>query len=78
VLEEGQATIVEFVVPASYRPRALQDLNAPAQSIVGAIVRGDQIIIPRGSDQIRPQDRLLVFATSDSVAKIRDYFTAGN
>ena len=71
-------TFVEFVVPASYRPRALQDLNAPTQSIVGAIVRGDQIIIPRGSDQIRPQDRLLVFATSDSVAKIRDYFTAGN
>lgn len=78
VLEEGQATIVELVVPASYRPRALQDLHAPAQSIVGAILRGDQIVIPRGSDQIRPQDRLLVFATSDSVAQIRDYFTAGN
>jgi trk system potassium uptake protein TrkA len=78
VLEEGQATIVELVVPSSYQPRALQELDAPAQSIVGAILRGDQVIIPRGPDQIRPQDRLLVFATSDSVAKIRDYFTAGN
>jgi trk system potassium uptake protein TrkA len=77
VLEEGQATIVELEVPSSYRPRALQDLNAPSQSIVGAILRGDQIIIPRGADQIRPQDRLLVFATSNNVAKIRDYFTAG-
>jgi trk system potassium uptake protein TrkA len=78
VLEEGQATIVELVVPAGYRPRALLELQAPSQSIVGAILRGAQVVIPRGSDQVRPHDRLLVFATSDSVAQVRDYFMAGN
>jgi trk system potassium uptake protein TrkA len=78
VLEEGQATVVELVVPAGYRPRALQDLDAPPQSIVGAILRGDEIVIPRGPDQIRPLDRLLVFATSDSVARIRDFFSSTN
>jgi trk system potassium uptake protein TrkA len=76
VLEEGQATVVELVVPAGYRPRALQDIDAPPQSIVGAILRGDEIVIPRGPDHIRPLDRLLVFATSDSVARIRDFFTS--
>lgn len=74
VLEEGQATIVEVVVPNSYRPRALAQMNAPPQSIVGAILRGSEVIVPRGADQIRPQDRLLVFATAESVGRVRDYF----
>jgi trk system potassium uptake protein TrkA len=74
VLEEGQATIVEITVPAGYRPRALMEMNAPPQSIVGAILRGNDVIIPRGPDQIRPQDRLLVFATADTVGRVRDYF----
>jgi len=74
VLEEGQATVVEISVPAGYRRRALMEMNAPAQSIVGAILRGDDVIIPRGQDQIRPQDRLLVFATAGTVGRVRDYF----
>ena len=76
VLEEGQATIVELDVPANYRPRTLLEMDAPPQSIVGAILRGQQVIVPRGNDQIRPLDRLLVFATADTVGRIRDYFAA--
>jgi trk system potassium uptake protein TrkA len=74
VLEEGQATIVELAVPRSFRPRALMELRAPARSIVGAILRGGQVIIPRGADQIRPDDRLIVFAAADAVVAVRDYF----
>jgi trk system potassium uptake protein len=74
VLEEGQATVLELVVPAGYSPRVLADLDAPADSIVGAILRGTTAIVPRGSDQIRPHDRLLVFATARSAARVRDYF----
>ena len=78
VLEEGQATVVELVVPHGFRPRALQELSVPPQSIVGAILRRDQVIIPRGPDQIRPNDRVLVFATSQSAWQIRDFFSAGS
>lgn len=74
VLEEGQATIVEIAVPAGFRPRALMDMKSPPQSIVGAILRGPEVIIPRGPDQIRPQDRLIVFAAAQSVRLVRDYF----
>ena len=76
VLEEGQATIVELVVPPGYRARSLLEMEAPPQSIIGAILRGDEVIVPRGSDQIRPNDRLLVFATEQSVPLVRDYFAA--
>lgn len=74
VLEEGQATIVEIAVPAGYHPRALAEMDAPPHSIVGAILRGNDVFVPRGPDQIRPGDRLLVFATSTSVGRVRDYF----
>jgi trk system potassium uptake protein TrkA len=74
VLEEGQATVVEIAVPAAYRPRALAEMQAPPQSIVGAILRGTEVFVPRGQDQIRPGDRLLVFATAASVGQVRDYF----
>lgn len=76
VLEEGQATVVELTVPAGYRPRSLAEMKATGESIVGAILRGNEVIIPRGHDQIRPHDRLLVFATAGSVAHVRDYFAS--
>jgi trk system potassium uptake protein TrkA len=74
VLEEGQATVVEIAVPAAYRPRALAEMDAPPQSIVGAILRGSDVFVPRGQDEIRPGDRLLVFATAGSAGQVRDYF----
>lgn len=76
VLEEGQATIVEIAVPPTFRPRALMEMQPPPQSIVGAILRGNSVVIPRGADQVRPHDRLLVFAAAHSVAAVRDYFGA--
>ena len=74
VLEEGQATIVEIAVPAGFTPQALMQMNAHPQSIVGAILRAGQVIVPRGLDQIRPHDRLIVFAAADAVRSVRDYF----
>lgn len=74
VLEEGQATIVEVEVPAGFKPQALMNMKSPPQSIVGAVLRGDDVIVPRGPDEIRPHDRLIVFAAAQSVSLVRDYF----
>ncbi len=74
VLEEGQAKVLEIEVPPDYRPTALKDLEAPPDSIVGAILRGDHPVVPRGADVIEPGDHLIVFATSASADKVRDFF----
>jgi len=74
VLEEGQATIVEILVPPGFQPRALMALTPPPQSIVGAILRGPDVIVPRGADEVRPGDRLIVFTSAESVRLARDYF----
>jgi len=74
VLEEGQGKVLELVVPAGFPPRALRDLEAPSESIVGAILRDDLAIVPRGQDVIRPGDHVLVVTTADSEDQVRDYF----
>ena len=74
VLEEGQAQIVEIEVPETLAPTPLRDLGAPAESIVGAILRGRDAIVPRGEDEIRPGDHLLVFTTMAAAEQVRDFF----
>jgi trk system potassium uptake protein TrkA len=75
VIEQGAGRILELDVPEGYVPRSLRDLAAPSNSIVGAIVRGSQAIVPRGTDRIQPGDRLLVFTTHAAADRVRDYFT---
>ena len=53
---------------------SLHDLAPPLNSIVGAIVRGAQAIIPRGADRIQAGDRLIVFTTHEAADRVRDYF----
>jgi trk system potassium uptake protein TrkA len=74
VLEEGEGRILELEVPPSYRPRALRDLEPPRDSIVGAILRGDGAIVPRGNDRLLPGDHILVFSTRQAADRVRDFF----
>ncbi len=75
VVEQGAGRVLELDVPAGYRARPLRDLAAPLNSIVGAIVRGAQVLVPRGTDRIEPGDRLIVFTTYAEADRVRDYFT---
>jgi trk system potassium uptake protein TrkA len=74
VLEEGEGRIIELEVPATYRARALRDLDRPRDSIVGAILRDGAVIVPRGDDRIEPGDRILVFSTRAAADRVRDFF----
>jgi trk system potassium uptake protein TrkA len=78
VVEQGAGRILELDVPVTYSRRALRDLAAPINSIVGAILRGGQVIVPRGTDWIEPGDRLIVFTTYVAADRVRDYFTSVN
>jgi trk system potassium uptake protein TrkA len=77
VVEQGAGRILELDVPDTYTPRALRDLAAPVNSIVGAIIRGSRALVPRGTDRVEPGDRLIVFTTYAAADRVRDYFTGG-
>ena len=53
----------------------LAKVKMPKGAIVGAIVRGDQIIIPRGDSVIRPRDHLIIFALHEVVPKLKKLLT---
>ena len=72
VLEQGQARVIELVVPPDHPEAALMDLNTPADSIVAAILRGDDVIVPSGTDRILRGDRLLVCCTQAASRSVRD------
>ena len=75
VLEQGQARVIELVVPSGLPTTPLKDLNTPSDSIVAAILRGDDVIVPSGTDQILHGDHLLVCCTEAAARSVRDAFT---
>jgi trk system potassium uptake protein len=75
VLEEGEGRILEFQVPAALHDTALRDLALPRDSIVGAIIRGARASVPRGTDRLQTDDRLLVFTTRAGADDVRLFFS---
>ena len=68
----GQTEFFEIVEAEALDTSALvkKPLGAaklPDGVVVGAIVRGDQVIIPRADTRIRPQDSVVLFATRQAV-----------
>jgi trk system potassium uptake protein TrkA len=74
VLEGGQARVVELVVPGEYPATALKDLGLPTDSIVGTVLRGSDVMVPGGTDDVLGGDRLLVCCKDSAVHQVRDLF----
>ena len=71
VFADGKVQIVEFDIPADVSSgrligRPLREAAIPDDSKVVAIIRGDQLILPRGSEAIGPGDRIVVIASPAS------------
>jgi trk system potassium uptake protein TrkA len=67
VFADGKVQIVEFDVPPEAAPgpvigRPLREAAIPAHSKVVAIIRGDQLTLPRGAETIEPGDRIVIIA----------------
>jgi trk system potassium uptake protein TrkA len=50
--------------------RPLREMEFPKEAIVGAIVRGPEVIIPNGSTVIQPGDRVMIFALTSAVKEV--------
>ena len=75
-LRDGLAEIVEAEAletsPLVGKP--LREAKLPSGLLVGAIVRGDEVIIPRGDTVIRAHDHVVVFAAAAAVKKLEQLF----
>jgi trk system potassium uptake protein len=75
-LKGTSAEAIEFDVSPRYphAGAALADIRLPSGSLIGAIIRGDRVIIPRGHDSIRVGDRVIVFALSKAIPEVEALF----
>lgn len=71
-----EAEAIEFVVSQQSRiaGQALRDVDFPKNGVVGTILRGDEIVLPRGQDVLHPGDDVIVFATPDAIPAIEALF----
>ncbi len=72
-IEEGKAEVLELEVQAGSRivGKALKDAGFPRGCVVGAIAReGGEILIPRGTDEIRSLDNLVCFVLNDVIDEV--------
>ncbi len=50
--------------------KALSNARLPKSSLIGAIMRGDKIIIPSGEDVIEEGDKLIIFTLRESIKEV--------
>jgi trk system potassium uptake protein TrkA len=70
------AQIIEFIVEPNDRitKKPIKDIHFPHDAIIGAIMRGDEIIIPKGDTRISAGDRVVVFSLPGALASVDKLF----
>jgi trk system potassium uptake protein TrkA len=66
----GEIIDIEALESSAIVGKSLAETKLPHGAIVGAVVRGNEVIIPRATTIIRPQDRIVLFATGSVVKKV--------
>jgi len=75
-LRDGLAEIIEAetLETSPLSGKTLRAAKLPSGVIVGALVRGEEVIIPRADTAIQTGDRVIVFATRDKVKTVEKMF----
>lgn len=71
-----EAEVVELVAKhdSLITQANLRELDFPEDAIIGGIVRGNTSFIARGNTEIKPGDRVVVFALPDAVGLLGKFF----
>ena len=73
--EHAEAIEAEALETSDIVNVPLADVKFPQGAIIGAIVRGENIIIPRGDSIIQPKDHLIIFAVHKAIPKLEKLLT---
>ncbi|MCB2186416.1 MAG: TrkA family potassium uptake protein [Deltaproteobacteria bacterium] len=65
---EGKLLVSEVVLQVGQpgEGKSLEELNLPSGSLLGAILRQGEVVVPRGGDRLRAGDRLVLLSTPQS------------
>ena len=75
-LNGSDAEVLEFLVnPDSSITRGpIKDLHFPKEAIIGGVIRGNESFIANEYTEIKPYDRVVVFALPQVLAKVNNFF----
>jgi trk system potassium uptake protein TrkA len=73
--EHAEAIEAEALETSDIVNAPLAKVKFPKGALVGAIVRGDEIIIPRGDSVIKPKDRLIILTAHKVLPKLEKLLT---
>lgn len=78
LVASGEAEVVEFQVPDASRvlKSPLKKIKFPKDSIIGAVIRGEERYVPDGDFQFQVGDRALVFSLTDALPSLEKLFRA--
>lgn len=70
------AEIIEFVITKNNQVtrKPLKELHFPKSALVGGVIRGEESVIPDGEFQLQMNDKVIVFAMPEAIAKVEKMF----
>jgi trk system potassium uptake protein TrkA len=66
---------VEAMETSQVVGKSILDLELPQGVLFGALVRDDDVIIPRGETVIQKDDRVILFSLVDQIKKVEQLFS---
>ncbi len=75
-LGDGTLEVIEAeaLETATILDAPLKDMKLPKDTVIGAIVRGDEVVIPNGETRIQPQDHVVLVSRAESIREIESLF----
>ncbi len=75
LLGEGNLEVMEISLPgtASICRKPLRHVDFPKGAIIGSVIRGDSVIVPRGNTVLLPGDRIVVFAMPSVAPQLEEH-----
>lgn len=76
-LQDEKTEAVEFIAleTSDITSKPIKDINLPKGTIIGAVLRNDEVIIPGGDTTIMPGDRVILVALRSAIPKVEKILT---
>ena len=71
-----EAQVLEFYATSDSKVTkgAIKDLKFPKKAIIGGVIRNGEGKIVHGDDQVLPKDKVLVFAQTEAIKSVENFF----
>ena len=77
VIAEGRAEVLELEAhfhDDNRKAHKIKNLGLPKGSVIGALVRGEEVFIPSGDTVVEEGDHVILFTLPENLERVEDFF----